>query len=154
MAPVDNRVGFLLKPNWYALVDYLFITFSDISPLDWDVTLYSSWVFLRFSCNSVAMNTLLLKMKSFQDYYRNIRKWSLKSQPLMIWQNNIYRTQVTTPFEFCSNCWIFVKVFALISFSCYIYGVVKFQTWISLNWYIYGFLQVVTWICQNWYIWI
>ena len=75
VAPVDNRVGFLLKPNWYALVDYLFITFSEVSPHDWDITLYS-WVFLRFSCNSVAMNNLLLKMKSFEDYDRNFRKWS------------------------------------------------------------------------------
>ena len=55
----------------------------------------------------------------------------------MIWQNNTCRSQVTTPFEFCFSCWIFVKVFALISFSCYINGVVKFQTWISLNWYIW-----------------
>ena len=55
----------------------------------------------------------------------------------MIWQNNTCRFQDTTAFEFCSNCWIFVKVFALIFFSCYIYGVVKLQTWISLKWYIW-----------------
>ena len=79
----------------------------------------------------------------------NCWKWSLfrimteisesahKTANPMIWQNNTCRSQVTTPFEFCFSCWIFVKVFALIFFSCYIYGVVKLQTWISLKWYIW-----------------